>query len=47
MEAQPGQGSWISRLARTIRRWIGLDFDLTGLVLNDSEIMLDLAAGRE
>lgn len=30
-----------------IRRWFGFYFDLTGLTIDDGDIMLDLASGRD
>jgi hypothetical protein len=47
MKTRSDTGSLISRLSRLFRRWFGFSFDLTGLAVNDHEIMLDLAAGRD
>jgi hypothetical protein len=47
MRTQNANGSVISRLVRLLRRWFGFNFDLTGLAVDDREIMIDLAAGRE
>ena len=38
---------WIADLSRMIQRVLGISFNLTGLVIDDADLDLDLGYGRE
>lgn len=38
---------WTADLSRLIQRLLGINFNLTGLVIDDADLDLDLGYGRE